>query len=243
MANDCTNILKITGPLETLKALREFVRSPESVFDFDRIIQTPEALKGDLEWRGPGDGQWADREWRGLGEGQWVIVREVDGAKQPISDEERARLRTEYGFDNWRDWRWERWGAKGHYGDATVRRKRGALHYEFGTPWSEPTPVLEALARRFPDVTINHSWKAEDYGCAWYEGDFWTDERITAKGRVKVGERLEFFEEEYAKAPTWKRLWWRLVHLYDRLKLRYWRWEIRRRRAAGAVADAPIEFE
>ena len=34
----------------------------------------------------------------------------------------------------------------------------------FQTAWAEPKPVIEALARRYPDITIEHEWANEDLG-------------------------------------------------------------------------------
>jgi len=189
MANDCWNRVTITGPDDALAAVAEFVRSDESEFDFERVLPTPEALYGTLVLTGPID------------RGEWALTREVEGQLRAIPEGERAALRAQYGSDNWHDWHCERWGTKWNAYRATSLRSERALAYRFVTAWDPPTPVLEALARRFPAIRIRHQHATEEIGCAWYEGRYWFTQQITASATFVISEQLELYpHDEAAKA-------------------------------------------
>jgi hypothetical protein len=66
-----------------------------------------------------------------------------------------------YGSTNWYHWCVKNWGTKWNSYDGG---KEGDNLIYFNTAWSPPTPVIEALARKYKDVHIIHEWADEDIG-------------------------------------------------------------------------------
>lgn len=66
-----------------------------------------------------------------------------------------------YGATTWYDWSIKNWGTKWNSYDAWKGDDHG---FQFSTAWSAPHPVLDALAKKYPDVRITHEWADEDIG-------------------------------------------------------------------------------
>ena len=86
-----------------------------------------------------------------------VIKMPEDIFKGALGTAERER----YGKNNWYDWSIENWGTKWNAYNTEVSDD-GTLC--FWTAWEAPHPVIEALARKYPDVHIRHEWADEDLG-------------------------------------------------------------------------------
>lgn len=61
---------------------------------------------------------------------------------------------------NWYDWRCDHWGTKWNATSGEVYDNDTIF---FMTAWSAPTPILEALSRRFPDETMVVEIEYEGY--------------------------------------------------------------------------------
>lgn len=71
----------------------------------------------------------------------------------------------EYGHTTWYGWSCENWGTKWNsygYKDDCPKFENNIIYFE--TAWNPPKPVIDKLAKMFPDVTIEHSWADEDSG-------------------------------------------------------------------------------
>lgn len=66
-----------------------------------------------------------------------------------------------YGATTWYDWCINNWGTKWNSYDAWKGEDKSLI---FSTAWSAPHPVIEALAKKYPDVFITHEWADEDIG-------------------------------------------------------------------------------
>ena len=66
-----------------------------------------------------------------------------------------------YGATTWYDWSIKNWGTKWNSYDSWKGDDKG---FQFSTAWSAPHPVLDALAKKYPDVRITHEWADEDIG-------------------------------------------------------------------------------
>lgn len=65
----------------------------------------------------------------------------------------------------WSDWNRANWGTKWNGYSTKIEPLDGDLcRLEFETAWSHPTPVMEALAAKFPGETIGVEWADEDFG-------------------------------------------------------------------------------
>lgn len=64
-------------------------------------------------------------------------------------------------------WGRENWGTKWNAVDAEILNG----DFVFSTAWASPTPVIDAISQKFPDVTFTVRYADEDYGtnCAHYK--------------------------------------------------------------------------
>ena len=113
MSNMCCNYLTIEGYKATIRRIFEFVKSEESVFDFEKIIPMPDNI--------------------------------YCGS---VGDKEREL----YGENNWYDWSVENWGTKWNSVCAFV--KNNTIFFE--TAWSPSSPVIAALAKKYPTMRFEH---------------------------------------------------------------------------------------
>ena len=79
-----------------------------------------------------------------------------------------AAEREKYGKNNWLDWNCANWGTKwnsyGYQGPPCTEKEFDGATVEFQTAWSAPTPVLIALAEKYPDLDFEIKWADEDFG-------------------------------------------------------------------------------
>jgi len=71
------------------------------------------------------------------------------------------RAYRKHGHMTWYDWSIRYWGTKWNAYDAERTFPDTVV---FQTAWSAPTPVVEALSRRFPNHTFELRWADEDFG-------------------------------------------------------------------------------
>ena len=62
----------------------------------------------------------------------------------------------------------------------------------FQTAWSAPHPVIEQLAKMYPDITITHKWADEDIGMNCGEYEYADGERIREYFPEISKERIDF---------------------------------------------------
>lgn len=70
-----------------------------------------------------------------------------------------------YGATTWYGWSLKNWGTKWNacgYDEGIDYSNDDYL--EFETAWSAPHPVIEKLAKDYPDITFIHRWADEDLG-------------------------------------------------------------------------------
>ena len=69
-----------------------------------------------------------------------------------------------YGSFTWYDWSIKNWGTKWNSYDAYNTSSYDGYEMEFNTAWSAPHPVIDALAKKYPNVYIIHEWVDESIG-------------------------------------------------------------------------------
>ena len=50
MPNYCNNRIKLSGPEEDIKSLLDFIRSDDSIFDFEKVVPIPEEYLENGKW-------------------------------------------------------------------------------------------------------------------------------------------------------------------------------------------------
>ena len=137
MPNWCVNRLSISGKEELVKKfVEENYESEEQPLSFAKLI--PEETN--------------NRKW-------WIPANEahVDG---PVLKDESGR---EYKF-NWYDWRLKNWGTKWDCSEVSMEDEDGSfVVYDFWTPWGTPDAWLQAIAEKYPELTMDFS--AYEPGC------------------------------------------------------------------------------
>jgi len=151
MPNHVQNDICIKGPKATLEQIAEFMRGPDSAFDFNKILPMPAELQSIATGGTTIDGKQY-RRWR-----------TVDGKDIGIDDAEIARLTAEHGASDWHDWACHHWGTKWNaysVGEPTMTSR--SLRYRFDTAWASPEPVLQAIADKFGvSISVNVSGEVD----------------------------------------------------------------------------------
>ena len=76
----------------------------------------------------------------------------------------------------------------------------------FNTAWSAPHPVIEQLAKMYPDVNITHKWADEDIGSNLGEYEYADGERIREHFPDTNKESIDFALEMWGVTPDELRL-------------------------------------
>ncbi len=103
-----------------------------------------------------------------------------------------------YGATTWYDWSIKNWGTKWNSYDAWKGDDHG---FQFSTAWSAPHPVLDALAKKYPDVRITHEWADEDIGQNCGRCEFENGECVYDYEPGTHKEALEFATAVWADTP------------------------------------------
>jgi hypothetical protein len=176
MYSNCECGLDIIGPREEADALRRLVTTTESEFDFNAVVPMPSGLRT-VE---PSDvaneawllkyGNW--KHCRRFGPPKYATRREAIAAARRAqswwmlhewADEVDRRIR-EYGHPDRCFWAKENWGTElpacgVEWIAPAGAESRGSAHTVFfETDLTVPAPVIAALSRRFPALTLRLSY-------------------------------------------------------------------------------------
>ena len=194
MPNWTHNVVTITGDAKTIAEIKNFVKSDDSVFDFGKIIPIPESLRVE-------SGGMEDIAMKMASSAPYSIARDEARKRMekmlPYTAAHQTKtviseLKTEddvialgkvylenkekYGYPDWYGWCCDNWGTKWNACDVSVSEESATtLIYEFDTAWTEPTPVLQALSGKYPDIDITTDANYED-------PEPWTTFTTTFKG-------------------------------------------------------------
>lgn len=139
MPNHCENDLYIAGEPEKVEEFLAFagLNDGEPQLDFNRFIPYPEKFAQ------------MDAEFPGSG----------------ASEHELTKYREKYGtaMDGYNsggyDWCCQNWGTKWNaYEVEKFEHPHRGLCITFQTAWTPPSPVIAAIAKRFPDLTLEHEY-------------------------------------------------------------------------------------
>lgn len=121
----------------------------------------------------------------------------------PLGEDEMKK----YGSNNWYDWSLANWGTKWNsYGYDETKDNRSENTLCFNTAWSAPHPVIEQLAKMYPDVSITHKWADEDLGNNCGEFEYTDGERIREHFPDTNKESIDFALEMWGVTPDELRL-------------------------------------
>ena len=126
-----------------LKKLTKRVKSKESVFDFNKLVPSPD----------------------------WDNTPNEDG-ELPVIDEDAPSFMQVKKFplsgksdDRWFDWNRENWGTKWNADKAEVYVCKYGDHvqFKFETAWCAPVEILLALRDQYPQLQFNWFYRIEEW--------------------------------------------------------------------------------
>ena len=153
MPNWCSNTIVVSG--NDLTKFREFLDDGRALLS--KISPTPQALTETMAG------------WNG------------DPEKQKKLEEKQASNLLRYGAKDWYDWNISNWGTKWDV-DADIDDASSTdteIIFSFKSAWAPPQRAISALAEKFPEVSIRHSYFEEGMcfvGVDEYEGGGITNE-------------------------------------------------------------------
>ena len=141
MPNWTYNNLQFVGKTEdSVKKLKELLKSKDNDFDFNNIIPIPLALT--------------------------ETVSGSENAKPDWQKEQSEKLKKQHGFDNWYDWSIMNWGTKWNACNTEVELNENVLNYTFETAWDAPREIVRALEHMketiLKDISIEWNCEHED---------------------------------------------------------------------------------
>jgi hypothetical protein len=141
MPNWTYNNVQFVGKTEdSVKKLKELLKSKDNDFDFNNVIPMPLALT--------------------------ETVSGSENAKPEWQKEQSEKLKKHHGFDNWYDWSIMNWGTKWNACDTNVELNKNVLSYTFDTAWDAPREIAKALLHMrntiLKDISIEWNCVHED---------------------------------------------------------------------------------
>ncbi len=153
MPNWCNNTVLVKGDKEEIQSVISAVYDSASNnhFSFDRIKKCPEELLN---------------------------------ASAPNRNEQRAGfLEKKYGAKDWYDWCNMNWGTKWNSSDAECKLMEygdtSVAQFTFATAWAPPIPVIEELAKQFPNTNIYISY--DEPGMSFSDYFYYADGEISSQ--------------------------------------------------------------
>lgn len=214
MPNWTSNNVTIFGSREDIFKIKDFVRSDETAFDFNKIVPMPDDLL--MESGGIArDAIAAAKTRKGYAPRAKILAdvrlpRTVSlyrGQRNvTISTEDdlvalgKAYLSNEkkYGARDWYDWCCDNWGTKWNACECSILDEVGdTVSYEFQTAWSDPEPVIKKLSELFPDVTVSIASAYEDpEPWRWYQKTYKAGNLIGTADWIDWDVKAEYDEME-----------------------------------------------
>lgn len=225
MPNHVTSRVVITGAqseIDRFKAL-VFVKNedadkgehdPDVIFDFGKIIPTPECITKTQSSSVVSDAYWAlygerlpgtfgfgdpldnryyrDNNITSREELKAFIEKEWPDAI-PAAEASRQAM-NETGCPTWYEWNSRYWGTKWNaYSFKVEKEEDGRLEFVFDTAWSFPIPVFQKLTALFPQLEIDAA--CFDEGCN-FSGVFTSDD-----GYEELEAADDMYERVYGRKP------------------------------------------
>ena len=203
MPNHLMSKLHFSGEQKRIDELLESIKGEETLFDFNKVLPMPESLNIEAGSR-TDNGLKAYKDF--------ITVYTMDGTEKkdllniPKEKEDvflrmRSDIKREewelgktafqneqkYGAPTWYEWAINAWGTKWSAYQAEIVEDNTII---FNTAWSRTMPVIQKLAKNFPDIKFEYCWADEDLGINTGTAEFENGEII----------HDEFFEPQSKEA-------------------------------------------
>lgn len=218
MPNWTYNEIKINSDKNTIASIKDFVKSNDREFDFNKIVPMPASLNVESGSRtdtaimvflsdklttkpDKKKDKWklAYEVLHNFFSKDWVKELYDRLSKEPPKDIDKLYEEGKqyvnnykaYGAVTWYEWCNANWGTKWNACEVTMDEPSNEeVTYFFDTAWCCPYPVIAELSRLYPNVKIEHTFRNED----GYE-NIYTDTYLNG---VLINEQTEI-DEEYLK--------------------------------------------
>ena len=176
MPNYCSCLVSFDCSYMLFKEICSYVKSDDSIFDFNKIIPMPESLnitEGTITDQAiaykvterltiPVDQTKLSELISNHHSEDWPrkVVSRVTTWAESATDEEKDKLyamgkqyvfnKENYGHFTWYGWSIANWGTKWNAEEVSLKKKT----FRFDTAWSPCSPVIRALVKRFPEAHI-----------------------------------------------------------------------------------------
>lgn len=175
MPNWVYNKVYFRGDSKRLDELKNFVKTEEREFDFNKIIPMPESLNIESSSRETIATACARAKRAGKNTCE-EFEKYYDHEKSFDEWAEMGEIYLtnfeKYGATTWYDWSWNNWGTKWNACDVEWIDDN---EVEFNTAWNAPEPIYYKLAELFPDIKFDVEFADEDIGSncgtVTYDGD------------------------------------------------------------------------
>lgn len=217
MPNWTYNEVIIKGEKETLREIIAKVSGDDKKIDFNLIVPMPETMNVSVN-------NYEDDNLRYYclssgkeipeAKGGFVFCLQVSGEPYTLAEyqafakehpdllslKEGKKIYTnltQYGYKDWYEWRNKHWGTKWNACEPapfTVRSDK-EIFSAFDTAWNAPYPVIEALSKMFPSVTISMSSTYEE---GFEERTVYQDGKEIMFEKIEHDEEFDYNEDEDA---------------------------------------------
>jgi hypothetical protein len=202
MPNHVTHRLRVTGPIDDVAAFKQLaiVEDKDAVmralqhggeatgsfdaFDFNQVIPRPPIL--DLVISPVRKGE----------NGRTMLYVADTGtvfANTREATEEEQTILDAIPEGDWYNWSIEHWGTKWNAYDFQPVIDQATYEFTFNTAWSPPGPVLDTLAQRFPNVSMDVAWFDEGSmhaGQGVLQGQFYSTDALYVDPTPEIYERV-----------------------------------------------------
>ena len=128
--------------------IMSFLKSENSVFDFNNIIPTPQELKVPFSNKGKIGIELINGTYCGIELSSEMKKECIELGKKYLSNTQK------YGYPTWFEWRKEYWGTKWNARNVNIREDSGKQFIEFDTAWTLPLDIFFKLSSHFPGITF-----------------------------------------------------------------------------------------
>lgn len=178
MANNVLNRMTVNGPADAVSNLFDFIKGEnekgdELLIDFNKIIPMPDELMVEESSRSHEAEAYIMVHELNLPDPREIKSDIFPNADNAMKDPEAFKAyislghklvnnREKYGYPTWYDWRRNNWGVKWNADDT---EKIDEHTIQFITPWNGVPDVMQALAEKFPEVSISYNYADDVCNC------------------------------------------------------------------------------
>ncbi len=214
MPNWVINKINLSGPLYEIEKfetevldLSEKAGEDGKVFSFEKIVPMPEQIRNttspnpqpEIKTIKDSEGNEVQVKSYSMYLNEFQVNRAIERGETPpdlipcnnATPEQQDELLVKYGRTNWYDWSLHNWGTKWDARESRYDEDMKVLTFQ--TAWDCPKALLEAMIRKYPEITFAGGFADEDIG--------------HNSGYIEDGEVSWFVNGDFEAIQNAKELW------------------------------------